>query len=50
MRVRRVISDVDRPQRLVTHGIWELPFGPGRPLANSDPLVRRLVEGWQFNG
>jgi hypothetical protein len=31
--------------------IYELPFGPGKPFANSNnPVVSRLVEGWQFSG
>ncbi len=49
-KVERVISDSDRPQRLVMHGLYELPFGPGRALlAGAHPVVRRLVEQWQFN-
>lgn len=48
--VEKVISDSDRPQRLVTHGLYELPFGPGRKfLASSNPFLRRLVGNWQFN-
>ena len=46
----KVISNSDRPQRLVLYGIYELPFGQGKPLANSShPLIERLVGGWQFN-
>ncbi len=49
-RPENVISNADRPQRFVAYGIWELPFGPGKPLLNSsNPVVRRLVGGWQFN-
>src|SRR6266571_890962 len=30
-------------------GVWELPFGPGRPLLSSAPgWVSRFVERWQF--
>jgi hypothetical protein len=44
----RVISDSDRPQRLIVHGIYELPFGPGRSFLNTrTPWIRRLAEGWQ---
>jgi hypothetical protein len=46
----RVISNSDRPQRLVIHGLYEFPFGGGRALlASAHPVVRKLVEGWQFN-
>ena len=46
----RVISDSDRPQRLVLHGLYELPFGPGRKfVASSNPVIRRVVANWQVN-
>ncbi len=44
----RVISDLDRPQRVVVSGIWELPVGRGRRYAASTvPVLGKLVEGWQ---
>jgi hypothetical protein len=49
-RPEKVISDSDRPQRLVVHGLYELPFGPGRKLVTSrNPVLSRLVANWQFN-
>ncbi|MGA2269445.1 MAG: carboxypeptidase-like regulatory domain-containing protein [Bryobacteraceae bacterium] len=45
----RVISGSDRPQRLVLHGIYALPFGAGKRFFSSTPVVRNLVGGWQFN-
>jgi hypothetical protein len=46
----KVISNSDRPQRLVLYGIYELPFGHGKALLNSShALVDHLVGGWQFN-
>jgi hypothetical protein len=49
-KVERVISDSDRPQRLVLHGLYEMPFGSGRALmANAHPVIRKLVEKWQVN-
>jgi hypothetical protein len=46
----KVISDADRPQRLVLHGLYELPFGPGRKFAtSSNPVMKRLVANWQVN-
>lgn len=45
----RVISDLDRTHRWALSGIYELPFGPGKPyLANSNALVRQLAAGWQL--
>jgi hypothetical protein len=44
----RVISDLDRPQRVVVSGIWELPVGKGRRFAASPlPVLGKLIEGWQ---
>jgi hypothetical protein len=46
-----VISGMDRPHRLALSGIYELPFGRGRPLANSLPrALDTIVGGWQLNG
>ncbi len=48
-RPERVISSSDRPQRFTVHGIYELPFGPGREfLGNSKGAVRRIAEGLQL--
>ncbi len=45
----RVISDLDRTHRWALSGIYELPFGPGRPyLASSNAFVRQLAAGWQL--
>jgi hypothetical protein len=44
----RVISNSDRPQRFVTHGLYELPFGRSI-VTTANPVVRRLVSKWQFN-
>jgi hypothetical protein len=47
----REISDQDVPHRLSLSGIWELPFGKGKPLANvTNPVASRLVSGWQVSG
>jgi hypothetical protein len=49
-RPEHVISDADRPQRLVFHGLYELPFGPGRKfVSTSNPVIKRLVAAWQVN-
>jgi hypothetical protein len=47
----RVISDQDTPHRLSLSGVVEFPFGKGKPLLNtSNPVVSRLVGGWQISG
>ena len=46
----RVISNSDRPQRFVVHGIYELPFGHGRRfLSGAHPVVGHVLGGWQLN-
>jgi hypothetical protein len=45
------ISDADAPHRINFSGVWELPFGKGKPwLAGANPVVSRLVGGWQASG
>jgi len=40
-----------RTHVIMSNGIYELPFGPGRPfLADAPAVVQRLVERWQFGG
>src|SRR5262249_15685634 len=49
-KLEKVISDADRPQRLVLHGLYELPFGAGKRFAaSSHPVVKRVVGAWQVN-
>jgi hypothetical protein len=47
----RVISDQDVPHRISLSGIWEVPFGKGHSVLNSDnAVVSRLVNGWRLSG
>jgi hypothetical protein len=47
----RVISDQDTPHRLSLSGVMEFPFGKGKRLLNTaNPVVSRLVGGWQLSG
>jgi hypothetical protein len=40
-----------RTHTFKSHGTWELPFGPNRPLLASAPgWVHRIVEGWNVSG
>ena len=46
----RVISDLDRPHRLVLTGVYELPFGKGRKWGAHMPgALNRLLGGWQLS-
>jgi len=50
-RLERALDQDDVSQRLVISGVYELPFGPGKPLASGAAgVVRQLVAGWQVNG
>jgi hypothetical protein len=40
----------DRPHNFQTSVVAELPFGPGKPFANSGGLAGALLGGWQVNG
>jgi hypothetical protein len=47
----KVISDLDVPHRLSISGIYELPFGSGKPLmSDATGWVNGLVGGWQIQG
>jgi hypothetical protein len=43
-------QEVDIPQKFVIAGIYELPFGKGKPLAAGVPgIVNQIIGGWQLN-
>lgn len=51
LRPAETISSDDRPHRMTVSGIYELPFGQGRRLwADTNPVVSRIISGWQING
>jgi hypothetical protein len=44
-----VVSDLDRPHRLVLLGMYELPFGKGKRFAsNPGRVIDALIGGWQM--
>ncbi|MFB3903925.1 MAG: TonB-dependent receptor domain-containing protein [Acidobacteriota bacterium] len=49
-RPTEVISDLDRPHRLTISGVYEFPFGYGKPFLADNPVVSRIVGGWQLSG
>ena len=42
-------SNFDITHRFVTSGVWELPFGKGRPFATSG-VLSAVAGGWQLSG
>jgi hypothetical protein len=50
LKGERSVSEIDRPQRLVISGLYELPFGPGKAFTGgSSRVVRKIIEAWQLN-
>ncbi len=50
-RNERGRSDFDRRHVFTSHWIYELPFGKGKPLANSlGGVLNHIVGGWTING
>jgi hypothetical protein len=50
LKAERSLSEINRPQRLVVSGIYEVPVGPGRHwAAGGNPVTRKLLEGWQLD-
>ncbi|MCX6620968.1 MAG: hypothetical protein NTY38_07785, partial [Acidobacteria bacterium] len=48
--VKESDQEADIPRKFVIAGIYELPFGKGRPYASSVPgIVNQIIGGWQFN-
>jgi hypothetical protein len=46
-----MISPFDRPHRLSISSVYELPFGRGKGLLNTEnPVLSRIIGGWQLNG
>jgi hypothetical protein len=49
--LQKVVAAWDIPQNLQINGVYELPFGKGKPLGSgAHPLVRRLIGGWEVSG
>ncbi|MEP7273768.1 MAG: hypothetical protein ABI882_19875, partial [Acidobacteriota bacterium] len=45
-----MISDMDRPHRFASSGIFELPFGKGKRFLSDTPTVASfIVSGWQVS-
>ena len=44
-----VISNSDRPHRVVVYGLYELPFGPGKALLSDDSILSDILGGWHVS-
>lgn len=46
------VSSADQPQTTVLSGVYELPFGQGKPLFTGGPRIinQELISGWQVSG
>ena len=39
-----------RPWRVTAAGVYELPFGPGKPFLNGPGILSSIASGWQVGG
>ena len=46
---KRSAGGIDIPQKFVVSGVYELPFGKGRPYVNNYKALDYIVGGWQLN-
>jgi hypothetical protein len=46
----KAVTSLDRPHSLSGSFNYELPFGPGRMLANGGGPLGKIIGGWQVNG
>ena len=49
-RRERSIEATDSAGRFVLSSVYELPFGKGKRFSSSQPVISRLIGGWQVNG
>jgi hypothetical protein len=49
-RGERALASWDTPQTLVVSYVYELPFGPGKPLLNYSGVLGKIAGGWEING
>jgi hypothetical protein len=49
-RPTEVLSDLDRPHRLTISGIYEFPFGYGKPFGAGNAALAKIIGGWQLSG
>jgi len=50
LKLHRGNSNFDIAQRFVASGVWELPFGKGRPFLSSSRAGSAILGDWQMSG
>ncbi|MEX2264782.1 MAG: TonB-dependent receptor [Bryobacteraceae bacterium] len=49
--LEKVVAPWDIPQSLQINGVYELPFGRGKPFgASVHPILQRFIGGWEISG
>lgn len=48
--LEKALAVFNSPHRFVTAFNYELPIGPGKPLANVKGIAGKILGGWQVNG
>ncbi len=50
LRAEWAVASFDTPQYFALNGIYELPFGQGKPFLNGNKVANYFIGGWQLNG
>ncbi|MDX1979795.1 MAG: carboxypeptidase regulatory-like domain-containing protein [Bryobacteraceae bacterium] len=50
LKLHRGNSNFDLTHRFVASGVWELPFGKGKPFLSGSAAGKALLGGWQMSG
>jgi hypothetical protein len=48
--LNRTVLNFDRTQNLQLQGMWDLPFGKGKPYLGNGGAAAKLLSGWRVNG
>lgn len=49
-RADRAVAAFDTPNYLAINGVWDLPFGKGKPFLSNGGFANAIFGGWQLNG
>ena len=47
--LNRAVQDYDRTQNFQVRGMWELPFGKGKPWASNKGVASAILSGWRID-
>ncbi len=48
--IKEPYQDAETPQKFVVAGVYELPFGKGKPFVQgASGIVDHIIGGWQLN-